>query len=369
MWNTAAIADSASLPRRTSDAPLAQVGRTLAAPDNVWGLLGGLGVVALIALTDIALGSGPQLNGLFTAPPFVTAVFSGARRTAIVGAASIAISVAMGSLGSDYTSSQGFRTAGVVVAAIGAVGLSMLRQREQRQMLTLARIAEVAQLAVLRGLPDRIGPARIAVRYLSASAQAHVGGDLYEALPCRTGMRAIVGDVKGKGLEGVQLANVVVGAFRGADHDRMDLADVARCLDEAFVRFEPGEEDFATAVLVEIRSDGGLTVVNCGHPLPLVVRRGALEEVAPPAYVPPIGLGSRPAPAERQLDRGDRVLLFSDGILESRHAGRFFDFSTNAPLVAEGDPQDALDALVARLFAFSEGKVADDVALLLAEYA
>jgi serine phosphatase RsbU (regulator of sigma subunit) len=343
-------------------------GPPAAVPDNRWGLVAGLAVVGLIALVDLLLGSGPQLNGLFTTPPFVTAVFSGARRTAIVGAASVGVGIAMGPVGADYTSSQGFRTGGVIVAAIGAVGLSLLRQREQREILTLSRIADVAQLAVLRNLPERIGPARVAVRYLSASARAQVGGDLYEAVECGPGMRAIVGDVRGKGLEAVQLANVIVGAFRGADHDTVDLPELARSLDAAFVRLGPGDEDFATAVIIELRSDGELRVVNCGHPLPVLVRGDGHEAIAPPRYVPPIGLGPRPAVATRRLEPGDRVLLLTDGLLETRHAGRFFDFGANAGVLAQGSPAEALDALIARLNAFSNGQVGDDVALLLADY-
>ena len=340
----------------------------MAVPDHLWGLFGGLGVCALIALVDALLGSGPQLNGLFTTPPFVTAVFSGARRTAIVGLVSLATSVLMGNIGSNYTSAQGFRTGGVAVAAIGAVGLSMLRQREQRHVLTLSRIAEVAQLAVLRALPPRIGPAELAVRYVSATAQAHVGGDFYEALHCNGNLRAIVGDVRGKGLEAVQLANVLVGAFRGADHDHVELPDLASTLDQAFLRFEPGEEDFATVVMVELRPDGGLSVVNCGHPLPLLVTAGDIAPIRPPGFVPPIGLHPRPATAELRLEPGDRLLLHTDGILEARHAGRFFDFDANAPVLREGPPEQALAALVGRLVTFTGGRVDDDVALLLAEY-
>jgi serine phosphatase RsbU (regulator of sigma subunit) len=339
-----------------------------AVPDNPWGLVAGLAAVGLIALVDLLLGPGPQLNGLFTTPPFVTAVFSGAKRTAIVGVVSVGVGIAMGNVGSEFTSSQAFRTGGVIVAAVGAVALSVLRQREQRDMLALGRIADVAQLAVLRALPEQIGPARVAVRYVSASANAHVGGDLYEAVRCAAGMRAIVGDIRGKGLEAVQLANVIVGAFRAADHDAIDLPDLARSLDAAFLRFDPGDEDFATAVIIELRDDGELRVVNCGHPLPLLVRGGDREAIVPPAYVPPIGLGARPAVATRRLEPGDRVLLLTDGILETRHAGRFFDFGANAAVASVGTPGEALDALVERLFAFSGGHVGDDVALLLAEY-
>ena len=171
----------------------------------------------------------------------------------------------------------------------------MLRQREQRHLLTVSRIAEVAQLAVLRNLPPRIGPAQVAVRYVSATAQAHVGGDFYEALHCNGSLRAIVGDVRGKGLEAVQLANVLVGAFRGADHDHVGLAELARTLDQAFLRFEPGDEDFATVVMVELREDGGLTVVNCGHP-PAAGRHRRRARADPAAGLRAAG---RVAPATR----------------------------------------------------------------------
>src|SRR4051794_11156912 len=87
-------------------------------PDNPWGLVAGLAAVGLIALVDLLLGPGPQLNGLFTTPPFMTAVFSGARRTALVGVVSVGVGIGMGNVGSEFTSSQGFRTGGVIVAAL-----------------------------------------------------------------------------------------------------------------------------------------------------------------------------------------------------------------------------------------------------------
>ena len=223
----------------------------------------------------------------------------------------------------------------------------MLRQREQRHLLTLSRIAEVAQLAVLRNLPPRIGPAQVAVRYVSATAQAHVGGDFYEALHCNGSLRAIVGDVRGKGLEAVQLANVLVGAFRGADHDHVGLAELARTLDQAFLRFEPGDEDFATVVMVELREDGGLTRGQL-RPPPSVGRHapaGSHRSDRRPTCRRS-GCTRDPQPSELRLEPGDRLLLFTDGILESRHAGRFFDFDANAAVVHDGPPDQALTALV-----------------------
>ena len=56
----------------------------------------------------------------------------------------------------------------------------------------------------------------IAARYRSATREASVGGDLYEIIPTGQGIRVIVGDVRGKGLDAVLLARQVLSAFRRA---------------------------------------------------------------------------------------------------------------------------------------------------------
>jgi len=337
-------------------------------PERPIAIVVGLALVVLIAVIDLLMGSGLQITGLFTCPPFVTAVFVNPRRTAIVGVASVLANVALAQdAGSLFMASQLIRMSGVVLAAIGAVALTVVREREQSRALTLAHIAEVAQLAVLRVMPPRIGPADLAVRYVSASAQARVGGDFYEALHTEVGLRAIVGDVRGKGLGSVQLANVLIGAFRGADHDRLSLEAVAIGLDAAFTRFEPSDEDFATAVLVELTVGGELTVVNCGHPAPLVIGPNEVEEIRPPSYALPLGLGARPTPTHLRLGPEDRLLMFTDGIIEARRSGVMFDLVAHAPDLRSGPLDDALERLVDTLRAYLGTGIDDDVALLLLE--
>lgn len=333
-------------------------------------MVAGLLVVALIVVVDILLGPGPQLTGLFTTPAFVAAAFVRPWRTALVGSAAlIANFVTVGQAGIITQGGAIARTAGVVAAVIGAVVLSAIRERDQRRILTFAHIAEVAQLAVLRAVPASVGPAHVAVRYLSASAQARVGGDFYEAVPTSHGMRALVGDVRGRGLGSAQLANVLIGAFRGADHDKVKLQHLAEDMDAAFARFEPDDEDFATAVLVELNPTGELTVVNCGHPAPLVVGQRGVRDVRPLSRTPPIGLGAQPQAVHDEIAQGERLLLFTDGIIEARAAGELFDLEAHAPALATGPLDEALDQLVATLDDFLGRAITDDVALMLLERA
>src|SRR5512142_2624861 len=87
----------------------------------------------------------------------------------------------------------------------------------------------------------------LAARYLSAAAEARIGGDLYEVLPRPGAVRLIVGDVRGKGLDAVRTATVVLGEFRAAV-DRDDLVDAVVQMD-ARLRPYLGDEDFVTALL------------------------------------------------------------------------------------------------------------------------
>ena len=112
--------------------------------------------------------------------------------------------------------------------------------------------------------------------YLAGTAEARVGGDLYEVTRTQFGIRLIVGDVRGKGLDAVEIAADVLGVFREVAHEVYTLAEVARRIDASLARRPAAPlEEFVTAVLAEIDPAAGtLTVYNCGHPPPLVLSPG-----------------------------------------------------------------------------------------------
>src|SRR6185436_14433688 len=231
----------------------------------------------------------------------------------------------------------GFATA---IAAVVAV----VRQRQAERIAELAKLATIAQQAVLRPLGPKVGTLAVAGRYISASAAADIGGDLYEALDTPYGIRMIIGDVRGKGLDAVRLASIVLGAYRHVAYEHADLRAIVADLDRAVAR-SVGEEDFVTAALVEERG-GTLTVVNCGHPAPLLLRRGRVISLDPVHAAPPLGLSPAVVPRVEHLEPGDRLLLFTDGLAEARRSGEFFPTQQRAwALLGHGTVEHGLSSL------------------------
>ena len=259
----------------------------------------------------------------------------------------------------------------VIVLALSAtaVGIAVSRERREQSLARMTHIADVAQRAVLRVIPAAVGPVGFAARYVSAAEEARIGGDLYEVVGTPSGTRAIVGDVKGKGLDAVQLAATVLAAFRRAAPVAVDLLGVARELDTV-VTAVAEDEDFVTAVLVEFGDDGALRVVNLGHLPPILV--GASEDSAvvidTGEPVPPLGLHPRAAMVTASWTEGMRLLLYTDGTTEGRDRdGRFFELTGAAARLRTGTLDEALDRLIASLTEHVGHAISDDVALVLAE--
>ena len=240
--------------------------------------------------------------------------------------------------------------------------------REQSgRLATVTRVAEVAQHAILATLPPRIGPVALSARYVSAAAEALVGGDLYEVVERDGAVRLLVGDVRGKGLDAVRLATVVLGEFRAAAADLGDLVEVATQIDRRLRRYL-GDEDFVTAILAEVTDDGGLTVVSCGHPHALLAAQGRVEELATPPSLP-LGLGATPTAVRGRLGVGDRLLLYTDGIIEARDAQQqFVDLREVVGPLASGPLDEVLDRVLVSLRRSVGAALGDDLALVVAEY-
>ncbi|MGH3417920.1 MAG: PP2C family protein-serine/threonine phosphatase, partial [Actinocrinis sp.] len=133
---------------------------------------------------------------------------------------------------------------GTALAIMVITGASYLvAQRRVRLQLAydqVLRIAEVTQRVLLRPVPARIGPVTAAVEYLSAATGAHVGGDFYEVIETPYGIRAILGDVRGNGLDALSAAAALLGAFREAGAVEPALETVAARLDAALARHAAG---------------------------------------------------------------------------------------------------------------------------------
>ncbi|WP_269859352.1 PP2C family protein-serine/threonine phosphatase [Streptomyces sp. RPT161] len=328
-------------------------------------------LIAAAIVVDLLTGPGSTFSPILAALPVLAAIST--RKAAVPLVAGLVGTLAVGvlSLANSGVPTVVHATAAATVLAVtftstASVALVAARERELAQVRS---VAAAAQQALLRPVPRRFGPLRVAVRYVAAAAEARIGGDLYEVLPTPYGTRLLLGDVRGKGLSAVEAAVDVLGVFRDASQTEPDLTTVARRLDGALAR-RPGGEEFVTAVLVGVPDHGPATIVNCGHPPPLLRdASGATVEVHPPAYAPPLALLSLVGGAytARTVDfrPGELLLLYTDGVSEARDAAdRFYPLLERVAAMRADDPDALLDELLADVRAYAGGSLNDDAAVL-----
>jgi sigma-B regulation protein RsbU (phosphoserine phosphatase) len=338
-------------------------------PQSRAGFGAAFALLALVTAVEVTDGPQPKHLGLLASAPFLAAAFASWPEVTIVGAAAFGIGLTFAVTDPDGLSSASvINLIGIVVSAAIAAAVGVIRQRQSQRLADLAKLASVAQAAVLRPITPQIGPLSVAGRYISASALADIGGDLYEVLDTPYGTRTLIGDVRGKGLDAVRVASVVLGSYRHVAYERADLRAIVTDLDKVVAR-SVGDEDFVTAALVEERG-GTLTIVNCGHPSPLLLRRGTVISMDPPVTSPPLGFNPAVRPRVERLEPGDRLLLYTDGLAEARNNGEFFPIAERAwGLLGHGTVADGLASLETALVEWVQSRLDDDIALVLMEYA
>lgn len=336
--------------------------------DNRWAAAA-IAIVLVLGGADLALGPDVTLTGSLVIAPFVAGAMVGWRKTLGVGGLALGTLVFLGSFNDEGSLEAALRLLVLLFGSCLAVWLAARREWRERDLANLTRVAEVAQRAVLTTVPPRVGPLAFASRYLSASPEALIGGDFYEVVECDDGsVRVVVGDVRGKGLDAVRLAAVVLGSFREAAQGVDTLEDVAALVDRRLRRhLEP--EDFVTAVFAEFGCDGRLSLVNCGHHPPLLVRADVMELMTPQSATTPLGLDPVPQVEQTKMAVGDRLLLYTDGLVEARsHSGRMIAIDRLAETLRTPNLDRALGRLIEVLDRLVIGGLEDDLALVLAEY-
>ncbi|MGC5051336.1 PP2C family protein-serine/threonine phosphatase [Micromonospora sp. DT48] len=346
---------------------LLQPGRGPLSPGSRAGLGAALGLLGIVSAVELADGRTANHIALMVAAPFLAAALASWRVVLGVGITASVLGATFALAEWPVSLSTAVAVAGIALGTGIAGAVAAVRQRQAEQIAELSKLAMVAQQAVLRPLGPQVGALSVAGRYISSTATAEIGGDLYEAIETPYGVRMIIGDVRGKGLEAVRLASIVLGSYRHVAYERADLRAVVTDLDRAVAR-NVGDEDFVTAALVEERG-GTLTIVNCGHPAPLLLRRGAVISLEPPSPAPPLGFMPVVRPRVERLEPGDRLLLFTDGLGEARRDGEFFPTTDRAwRLLGHGTVGDGLASLETALVEWVHGHLDDDIALVLMEY-
>ncbi|WP_049871632.1 PP2C family protein-serine/threonine phosphatase [Catenulispora acidiphila] len=275
-------------------------------------------------------------------------------------------------------------TSGYVILLVGclvaALFVAAVREQQRRRLVVSDQVARAVQRAVLRPLPSMVADLRVAEAYLPAAEGALIGGDWYDVQPSRYGVRVVIGDVSGKGLDAIDASAALLGTFRDAGYHEASLQEVARRLEvcmqrhNVWARTVEGREydGFATALLLNF-SDGHMDVIDFGHVPALVVnvRDGAPTEVEFDSALP-LGLGELAVgpPAVKRLPFrvGDLLVLVTDGVTESRDVvGDFYPLIDRLRAMAvDGPGPDRLcDALIADVSRYRRRGPADDAAIMV----
>jgi serine phosphatase RsbU (regulator of sigma subunit) len=328
-------------------------------------------VMGAVVVVDIVTGPAEGFLPVLSLGPALASVSRRPVPTALVGLVAVVACVLLDWYDDLYATRRGviaFVTIlGVTVAGVIA---SAARQRRERELADIRAVAEVAQQVLLRPVPREVPPLRMAVRYVSASASARIGGDLYEVVSTPERVRFILGDVQGKGLLAVRTAATVLGGFREAAFDAYRLAEIADRI-ELSMRHQAAEEEFVTVVMGEIAAGGSaVEILSCGHPPPLLISDGAAQLVEPPDPGLPLGLSSLASSTRETISvpflSGDQMLFYTDGVSEARDSsGAFYQVSQCGPLLAAADPEVALDRLRDDVIRHVGHALEDDAAMLL----
>ena len=283
-------------------------------------------------------------------------------------------------LGPDVADDEGLRRRVWTLAGlVGHVVMSKVHYSDRLRQLRNGRPLSVASELMWQLLPPRTFASDRAVVTALLEPCAQVAGDAYDYAVDDHTVDIAVYDGLGHDLAATQVTALAMTAVRNARRSgAATLLDLAAAADDVLMA-QPGPTRFVTAVLARLDARTGvLSHLLAGHPPPLLFRGGRMvrELSLPPR--PPLGValpGGLPAAVgHEQLEPGDRVLVYSDGIPEARDAeGEFFGEELLVTLVerAERDRQSApetLRRLVRAVLAHQDERLQDDATLLMIDW-
>lgn len=200
------------------------------------------------------------------------------------------------------------------LAARAAVAIDNARWHQ-----SVRNAAETLQRSLLPGRPPQLTGLEVASRYQPAQATSEVGGDWYDVIPLAGDKTAlVVGDVMGNGID----AAATMGRLRTATcaFADLDLApdEVLRHLD----KITQGLEHYIATCIYAVYDphDQRCRIANAGHLPPVLAAAGRDPELLDLPTGAPLGVGGVPFHTTAfDLPPGDRLVLYTDGLVETRH--------------------------------------------------
>jgi serine phosphatase RsbU (regulator of sigma subunit) len=223
--------------------------------------------------------------------------------------------------------------------------------RKYQQELAIA--ASIQQNLMAVTMPD-VAFAKIQAQSVACK---DIGGDFYDVVMTGGALTVIVADVCGKGISAALLASTLQGMVYSQLEANVALAGIATSVNDFFCNKRLGEK-YATLIMAQLRPDGTLHYINCGHVPPVLVSAGNVSR--PRESNLPVGLipGASYESAQCTMGAGDRLMLISDGVTEAANAAD--EFFGDERLETAAATEDSFNELVRQVAAFCGNTPAND---------
>ncbi|GAA4240603.1 PP2C family protein-serine/threonine phosphatase [Actinomadura meridiana] len=203
-----------------------------------------------------------------------------------------------------------------------------------------------------------------------------LGGDAFDYTLGDDTVHLAIFDAMGHDTTAGLTSSLAVAACRNYRLQGAGLVGTGQAIEETLIEQER-DGRFVTAVLMELDLQSGvLSWITHGHPAPVIIRGGRWVSTLECRPGTPLGtgLGVVPELCSEQLEPGDRILLYSDGIVEARDPNkqefglqRFVDFIIRSNAAGRAVPE-TLRRLVRSILEHHAGRLDDDATVLLLEW-
>ncbi|GAA4604601.1 PP2C family protein-serine/threonine phosphatase [Actinoplanes octamycinicus] len=204
-----------------------------------------------------------------------------------------------------------------------------------------------------------------------------VGGDAFDYAANDDVLHVALFDTVGHGISASALTTLTLNTYRNARRSGLSLTDTCRSIDKWIRAQYPGA--FVTALLAELdMATGAYRRISAGHPAELFLRDGRARQPLPTPTTLPLGLGHMlrrpPRVVEQQLEPGDTLVLYTDGITEARDASgslfgteRLSAFLLDA--LSRGTPSpEVMRRLIQAIVSYEDGELRDDATAAMLQW-